>query len=119
MLQSNRISLGIPQKHLPSGHPQVFKPQDSFVATVENHWQNNGLLQARPSSREVRIRVPFSSLLFLRRGTLPQKRVKGHYWDLASFHWPSSLTYAVLERGDVRGGGKWGWTREPHEKPYH
>ena len=29
---------------------------------------------------EVRIRVPFFSVVFFSRGTLTQKRVKGHYW---------------------------------------
>ena len=33
-----------------------------------------GALKTRSSSREVRIRVPFFSAVYLSRGTLPQKR---------------------------------------------
>ena len=40
--------------------------------------QNKG---PRSSSREARIRVPFLSVVYFGRGTLPKKRVKGHYWE--------------------------------------
>ena len=42
-----------------------------------------GILLTRSSSREVRIRVSFFSVVYFGRGTLPthtKKMVKGHYW---------------------------------------
>ena len=34
----------------------------------------------RSSCKKVRIRVPLFSVVYFSRGTLPQQRIKGHYW---------------------------------------
>ena len=48
-----------------------------FACPSSLHMRNT----SRSSSREVGIRVPFFSVVYFGRGTLPQKkRVEGHYW---------------------------------------
>ena len=56
--------------------------QTTYRSKAKNRPLKSSGFFTRSSSREVRIRVPGTlfSVVYFSRGTLPKKRVKGHYW---------------------------------------
>ena len=70
-----KLNLGLGSALPPGVVPFRREDPDHFWATP-----NQTQSASRSSSSEVRIRVPFLSVVYFSRGTLPKKRVKGHYW---------------------------------------